>query len=677
MSVRLRNSQFYSNTADYDGGALYLLSDADIIGCSFSGNRSGGNGGAVDAALGETLQVNFKDCTFGGNDATTGMYGQGGAVHLDNFDAVFADCYFFGNRAKNGGGLYLTAGTAKFINGIISNNESIGGSGINTQTVTSFVDITGQVVSSLNPSGAVLADQGAGVDIGGGLVCAATNATIEGYTFEGNTAGGVKGAGGAITFYGGYVDHLVKNCLFIDNNANRQGGAIWTGLFATPTIVNSTFVGNGAKRLGGAIFCDWDSDATVGDCIFQNNSKAAIAEADFGNSTVTHSLFYHNPDGDYGVYDEATKVLQTLAGGELDITNIEADPLFVEGPLGNVYLSQTASGQEVTSPAVDAGSDLAETAGLSELTTRTDGEGDTGVVDLGFHFRDHTTLELFTLTTEVVGGHGTLEPKTGQYYAGAAVPLVAQPESGWRIAQWAGTTDDASKSVNNLVVMGPDRHVTVEFDQPRTIVVGSAPEYTSVQHAIDAAGEGDVVVVPAGTYAPVFSFPVIDISNKNITLMGSNPDDPNVVASTVMRVYQLVISNVGPETIIEGITFRDANWSGANRVNNSQVPDDGPNGGSLAGGCVSMTNASPTIRNCNWIDCSATGGNAGDGDAGTQEHPMGFDGGWGGYAYGGAIYIGYLSSPTFENCTFQGCYAQGGNGGNGGNGNSGAGWTRR
>ncbi|NLF77438.1 MAG: VWA domain-containing protein, partial [Chloroflexi bacterium] len=674
--VTLRNCQFYSNSSTSGGGAVRLMSDADLIGCSFSGNKAGGNGGALEGYLDTgdpqqpmVLSFALESCSFGGNSAVDGFYGQGGAIHFEDFDAVFADCYFFGNRAKNGGGLYLTAGNAKFTGGIISNNESIGGSGIDTQAGLSVVDPTLAIVSDQGELGAVQAEQGAGVDIGGGLVCAATHATIEDYTFENNTAGGAKGSGGAITFYGGYVDHAVKNCLFIDNNANRHGGAIWTGLFATPTITNSTFVQNDARRLGGAIFCDWDSDATVRDCIFQNNRQVAVAEADFGNSILTHSLFHENPDGDYGVYDEATKVTQTAVGAELDVTNIGADPLFVEGPLGEVYLSQVAAGQEAGSPAVDAGSSLAESIGLAERTTRTDGEGDEGVVDLGFHFRDHTTLQLYTLTAEVVGGHGTVEPTTGEFYAGTPVPLIAHPEAGWRVAQWAGTTDDASKSVNNLVVMGPDRHVTVEFDQPRTIVVGSAPEYTSVQHAIDAADDGDVVVVPAGTYAPAFPFPRIEISNKNITLMGSNPDDPNVVASTIMRTYRFAISNVGPETIIEGITFRDANWEGADGLNTSQVADDGPDGVSIAGGCMYMTNASPTIRNCNFIDCSATGGDGAGGDGGVQdEHPMGFDGGWAGFAHGGAVYIGYLSSPTFENCTFRDCYAQGGNGGDGGGG---------
>ena len=53
-------------------------------------------------------------------------------------------------------------------------------------------------------------------------------------------------------------------------------------------------------------------------------------------------------------------------------------------------------------------------------------------------------------------------------------------------------------------------------------------------------------------------------------------------------------------------------------------------------------------------------------------HPVGYDGGYAGYAYGGAVYIGFRSSPTFENCLFRNCAAYGGNGGDGGDGVQGA-----
>ncbi len=60
------------------------------------------------------------------------------------------------------------------------------------------------------------------------------------------------------------------------------------------------------------------------------------------------------------------------------------------------------------------------------------------------------------------------------------------------------------------------------------------------------------------------------------------------------------------------------------------------------------------------------GGNGAPGDGGVAGHSAGFDGGWGGWGYGGAVYCGYNSNPTFTDCSFSNCFALGGNGGNGG-----------
>ncbi len=68
---------------------------------------------------------------------------------------------------------------------------------------------------------------------------------------------------------------------------------------------------------------------------------------------------------------------------------ISKDPLFVALPgqqNGGYFLSQAASGQQVSSPAVDAGSGKAAGLGLSRGTTRTDMAGDRGAVDLGYHY---------------------------------------------------------------------------------------------------------------------------------------------------------------------------------------------------------------------------------------------------------------------------------------------------
>jgi len=77
--------------------------------------------------------------------------------------------------------------------------------------------------------------------------------------------------------------------------------------------------------------------------------------------------------------------VEELGGWDGD-GNIDEAPLFVTGPLGDYYLSQTAAGQDEDSPCVNAGSDTAENLGLDTRTTRTDQAPDTGIVDMGYHY---------------------------------------------------------------------------------------------------------------------------------------------------------------------------------------------------------------------------------------------------------------------------------------------------
>jgi len=62
---------------------------------------------------------------------------------------------------------------------------------------------------------------------------------------------------------------------------------------------------------------------------------------------------------------------------------INADPLFVSGPLGDYYLSQVAAGQAADSPCLDTGDPGTSSPGG---TTRTDEEPDIGPADMGYHY---------------------------------------------------------------------------------------------------------------------------------------------------------------------------------------------------------------------------------------------------------------------------------------------------
>ncbi len=677
-STEIHNSTFNDNSAYDNGGALDLKDDAILTNCIFSRNTANsdddaaGDGGAINADHpGTTLTMTFEDCTFAGGQAYWG-----GAVHFYDFVATFTDCYFMGNTAYDGGGLDLTDGSITITGGAIKGNTATG--------ITGF-------------------------GIGGGLICINTSATITDCVLEGNSALGnsLYGGGGAINFFGGdgnqSIIHRVQNCTLAENSTTVNGGAISCNATAYPYIENCTFDKNSADGIGGAIYIDFTSLPDIIHCIFADCTGYAIHDEEeyFGNAIVKYSLFHNNID--------PINILSVDNEG-----NIEGDPMFEAGPFGEHYLNQGLS------VAVDAGRDpaqdvwfLSPSQHLGTYTTDPNEfifNEDSGLVDLGYHYKNQTdpnAVPRFELTVTVVGCdgddcHGTVEYKAGidgtnRYYAGSIIQLEAVPNTGYRVGQWAGgTIDDTSKSNINYVVMGSDKTITLQFEQPRTLVVGHVindeTHYTSIQHAIDDAVDGDIIIIQTGEYRPsVWGSSVsrtISFHDKDITLTSTNPDDPDVVAATVLNDYDLYLYDIGPSATIEGITItgggrvrlyrcdlsiRNCNFTHSHWTTTAdKTPDgcaqDGPDAGSIYGGAIAMYDSSPAILNCTFEDLSVTSGNGNNGNNGCPEHPSGGDGGWPGRAYGGAVYCAFSSNPTFVDCLFADCYAAGGMGGNGGSG---------
>jgi predicted outer membrane repeat protein len=247
--------------------------------------------------------------------------------------------------------------------------------------------------------------------VGGGLLIDSGSPVIRNCAFEQNRAYSSSyqyactGGGAHIM---GSGSPLFERCLFSENEAIGYGGAMSIEAPATPVIVDCVFASNVAGYWGGGIFNGWvgSPGVQVRNCLFFGNetgvlySMAAIDLADctvvnnqggvlvFGEAMITNTIIYGNDagGGEQLSADNATVTYCNIEGGWPGEGNIDADPMFVAGPLGCYYLSQTAAGQQLDSPCIDAGSDTAANLGFDMLTTRRDEVGDSGIVDMGYHY---------------------------------------------------------------------------------------------------------------------------------------------------------------------------------------------------------------------------------------------------------------------------------------------------
>ena len=145
--------------------------------------------------------------------------------------------------------------------------------------------------------------------------------------------------------------------------------------------------------------------------------------------------------------------------------------------------------------------------------------------------------------------------------------------------------------------------------------LGSGTEgdpFCNIQLGIDAAVNGDEVIVAEGLYKEV-----INLLGKAITVRSTDPGDPAIVAETVIDGFHLETSVItcdsgeGADTVLNGLTAIRGN------------PANG-------GGMTNANGSSPTVLNCTFDNNEALGGSA----------------------KGGGMYNVGASSPTVTNCTF-------------------------
>jgi len=195
--------------------------------------------------------------------------------------------------------------------------------------------------------------------------------------------------GGGINCYKS-CSSIIENNLICLNEASCDGGGITINYFSAVQLSNNIIAQNMVGLVGGGIFCGNSSPSIRGNTIVSNISQNEGGGAYFwyASPLIVNTIFWGNSSNEISKQQSLIDLSYSdVSGGwPSGIGNINTDPLFVSGPLGDFYLSQLATGQAAQSPCVDVGSDLASNLGMDTYTTRTDGVCDVGMVDMGYHY---------------------------------------------------------------------------------------------------------------------------------------------------------------------------------------------------------------------------------------------------------------------------------------------------
>ncbi|MCH8006889.1 MAG: hypothetical protein IH888_11770 [Planctomycetes bacterium] len=202
--------------------------------------------------------------------------------------------------------------------------------------------------------------------------------------------------------------------------------------------------------------------------------------------------------------------------------------------------------------------------------------------------------------------------------------------------------------------------------------------FCSIQDAIDAAVDGDEVVVSAGTY-----FESIDVLGKAITVRSSlGPGVTTIDGTGLNDSVVKCISGEGPGTVLEGFTVTGGTGTvfpfvgviGGGMFNHNSSPtiiniifigNTAQDGGGMAN-----FNCSPTVTDCTFSGNTASsgGGMRDNNNSSPTVTNCTFSGNTAGFAGGGMYNTN--SSPTVTHCTFRGNLAIGGGGMSNSSGNS-------
>jgi parallel beta-helix repeat protein len=535
---------------------------------------------------------------------------------------------------------------------------------------------------------------------GGGVICYDMSApTISSNLFVDNFAG----EGGAVYVYGDPVDGndpsdppehvspVITDNVFIDNSAvvehgfappnadypennHGDGGAIVAFQGCDPVIVGNLIQDNEADAYGGGLHLrQWSHGLMEDNHIISNDSLlgAGVHITYASSPTIRRNLIERNAAGSLGgggiyVYylSEPVIELNTITQNEstngagiavlyssnptirnnLIVNNFYGAGVRIKGHSAPVIANNTIVANTATPPfagGVDCLGDSVVVIENNVIASNGDSYGIYASSTLPIMRHNNVWGNGAGNYSAVIGdqtgisGNMSTDPRfvdVNDYHLSLSSPCINAGDPNF-VAGGLTDFDGQPRVMGQFLDIGADEAKPVW----NTV---SARQYETIQEAVDDANNGDVIVLATVTHTGPGNRDV-DFDGKAVTVQSTDPNDPDVVAATVIDCQGSVQE---PHR-----AFRFGSGEDANSI----VSGLTITGGHSLYGAVYCHGASPTIEKCivrdNFMNDHGGGFYCGNNSNPAIRNCIITSNSFAPYGYGGAIYCSQ-SSPTVTNC---------------------------